>query len=163
MTMDQRIGREVVEGYARVVAVDGATAWLEPEPAGACGGCKAKAGCGTTYLRPKGASRFAVPNDFHARPGEQVVVGIDQSVLTRAALVAYVLPVVALVAAAVGAALLGAGDAGAAMAAGIGLLAGIAVARHRAAAMAARGDLRPVVLRRAPPGQDGACSIGRDG
>lgn len=138
-----------VEGFAKVVAVEGATAWLEPEPAAACGGCAAKAGCGTAYLRPaKGGQRFAVANDFQARIGDRVVVGIDPAVLTRASAVAYVIPIVLVVMMAVAASVLGASDAGAAAAAAVGLIAGIAVARHAAARMAAAGRLRPTVLRR---------------
>jgi sigma-E factor negative regulatory protein RseC len=141
---------EPVEGFAKVVAVEGEVAWLEPEPGAACGGCAAKAGCGTAYLRPaKGDRRFAVANDFRARVGDRVVVGIDQGALTRASAVAYVIPILLVVAMAVAASLLGASDAGTAAASVVGLVAGIALAQVAARRLAARGDLTPMVLRKA--------------
>jgi sigma-E factor negative regulatory protein RseC len=140
----------MVEGHARVVAVEAGRAWLEPEAPPACGGCSAKPGCGTASLgTAKRGKRFSVRDDFRARVGERVVVGITQSALTRATAVAYAIPLVALLAAALAAHALGAGDAGTAAAAALGLAGGIAVARRAAGRMTRLGALSPVVLRRA--------------
>lgn len=152
----------VAEGFARVVAVADGVAWLEPESPPACGGCAAKAGCGTTYLRPRESRRFALADDFAARPGELVVVGMRQSSLTRATMVAYMIPVVALIGAAIIAALLGAGDGGTAAAALMGLVGGIALARVAAARLSAMGELSPVFLRRAGESA-GSCSDRAEG
>lgn len=153
---------ELVEGFARVVAVEPGVAWLEPEPAAACGGCAARSGCGTAYIRPgKGERRFAVADDFHARVGDRVVVGIDQAVLTRASAVAYLIPVGLVVALAVLASMLGASDAGTAAAAVVGLVAGVWLARRRADRMATAGELTPVVLRRTSVAD--SCSSGQGG
>lgn len=150
----------LVEGFARVVAVADGKAWLEPEPAAACGGCAAKAGCGTAYIRPaKGGRRFAVADDFHARVGDRVVIGLDQAVLTRASAVAYLIPIALVVGMAVLASLLGASDAGTAAASVVGLAAGVGLARWRAGRMARSGELTPVVLRRLSATD--ACSSGQ--
>lgn len=148
-------GRTLAEGIARVVAVERGMAVLEAEPKAACGGCKAKAGCGTAYAAGKARHSFAIPNDFGAKIGELVVIGIASATLTRASLVAYLLPLAGMVAAGIIATLLGASDAGTAAAALLGLIAGIAFAKVRAGRMARGGELTPVFLRRA--GGEGPC------
>lgn len=149
----------IVEGYARIIAVENGNAWLEPESPPACGGCAAKAGCGTTYFKSGKSRRFALPDDFGARPGELVVVGMRQSSLTRATMIAYLLPVAALMGTAIAASLLGASDGGTAAAAAMGLAAGIALARMAASRLSAQGELSPVFLRRADAA---ACSDRQD-
>lgn len=139
----------IVEGYARIVAVEDGHAWLEPESPPACGGCAARAGCGTTYFKSRKSRRFALADDFDARIGELVVVGMRQSSLTRATMVAYMLPVAALMGSAITASLLGASDGGTAAAAVMGLVGGIALARVAATRLSAQGELSPIFLRRA--------------
>ena len=78
------------------------------------------------------------------RVGELVVIGIPEGVLTRAAVLAYLLPPAALVLAAGSAGSLGAGDLGSAFAGVLGLVLGLLATRAddrrhgRAAAATAR-------------------------
>lgn len=150
-------GRRMVEGVARVVAVDGAKVWLEAESMSACAGCAAKAGCGTSAQPSRRTPRrFAATNDLDARIGERMVVGIPENALLRASATAYLVPLLAMIVAAVAASGLGGGDGAAALAAVAGLAAGLAFARRRAAMLTAHGGLTPVSLRRAGEALDGA-------
>lgn len=132
----------MIETPARVVRVDGGTAWVCAESPSTCGACGGK-GCGASLyarlLHPR-EPEYAVANPIDARPGEPVVVGIEDGALFKAALAAYVVPLALLLLGA----LLGSrqGD----LAAVLGALAGLALAvvwlRRR------RSGGGPVILRR---------------
>jgi len=142
-----------VEGVAKVVAVEGGVAICEPEPTGTCGGCMSAALCGVKSggtNRRAVARRFSLPNDFGLKVGDRVVVGIPQATLLKGAALAYALPVVLMLVAAVVAQRLGDGGNGDAAWGGLGgFLVGLAVARLLANRMQARGELAPNFLRRA--------------
>ena len=143
---------EQIEGVARVVAEDGGMVWLEPEPTGSCGGCMSAAICGHksgSTTRRLAARRFALPNEYGLHPGDRVVVGIGERSLLRASLTAYGLPLLGMMAAAITAQVLGAGDGMAVPATLGGLAGGLLAARLVARLLSARGDLSPQVLRRA--------------
>ena len=144
-----------IEGIARVVAVDGATLWLEPEQTTSCGSCASKAACGAgatgigsvaTRLQ---ARRFALANPAQLGVGERVVVGIHDQALIKGALLAYGLPLVTALAA--GALSQGAWNDDLMTMAGMvgGLFAGLLAARLGAASLSSRGELTPHYLRRA--------------
>lgn len=157
-----------VEGIARVVRVEPGRLWLEPEQTTSCGHCASSASCSMSDSREVPgvgtvasrliARRFALAEQTSASfsEGERVVVGVAESVLLKAALTAYGLPLLsALLGGALGQA--GYGEDGAAM---LGVLAGFAIgfalARLIARQLAARGQLAPRLLRRARP--DETCS-----
>lgn len=154
-----------VEGIARVVAVAGGEAWLEPEQTTSCGHCAHSASCGSAEREAPGIGsiasrlagrRFALanpPGPAALKVGERVVVGVGERALLGAALTAYGLP------------LLSALAAGALVQARfgedrltlVGMLGGLAggflMARLRARRLAVRGELAPRFLRRAEPGE----------
>lgn len=149
-----------LEGTARVVAIVGPVAWLEPEPAAACGACAAAAGCGAAALFRAGgtsakhreARRFPLATGAdHAalKVGDRIVVGVHEDGLLKAALTAYLVPLVgALVAG--GMAQSAAGSDAltlAAMAAGLAL--GLVIARGLAARRAFGEAIAPRFLRHA--------------
>jgi sigma-E factor negative regulatory protein RseC len=151
--------RHVVEGIARVVRIDGATAWFEPEQTTSCGSCASAASCGAgasgigTVASRNAQRRFTLDNANQLRPGERVVVGVDDRALLKASLTAYALPLATALAAG-GVAESAAGSdlvTMAAMAAGLGL--GMLAARVVARRLASRGELAPRFLRRARPGE----------
>ncbi|MEO5375062.1 MAG: SoxR reducing system RseC family protein [Alphaproteobacteria bacterium] len=152
-------GRKVVEGIARVVALEGRTAWLEPEQTSACGGCKSAGVCGATGSTASRllARRFPLDNTAGLTVGERIVVGTYEGTLLQASLIAYALPLLIMIGAAVTAqALTGSDGASAAGAIG-GLAVGVGLARLGAGRLTARGELTPRFLRRAfneGPGQD---------
>ncbi|MBI5110301.1 MAG: SoxR reducing system RseC family protein [Rhodocyclales bacterium] len=152
-----------VEGIARVVGVDGAVAWLEPEQTSSCGSCASAASCGAGDTNPAGgigtvadriaARRFALANANGLRVGERVVVGVAERALIRAALTAYGLPLAtALTAGGLAESAWGSDLATLAAMAG-GLLGGLLLARLVAHRLRARGELAPHFLRRARPGE----------
>jgi sigma-E factor negative regulatory protein RseC len=149
----------LIEGQARVVAVEGSTAWLAAEPAAACGSCATRSACGAGSASTTPVSRWPAPrtlpdSDTPLVPGDRVRIGIDRSALTRAALAAYSLPLAAMLAAALAAQ--AAGDAAAVVAALAGLSVGVVVARRRL--RHARESLAPVVLGRADDAAAGGCA-----
>lgn len=150
-----------VEGIARVVAVDSATAWLEPEQTSSCGSCASAASCGAgasvggvgTAANRIAARRFSLDNADGLHVGERVVVGVAERALIRAALTAYGLPLAtALTAGGIAESAWGSDLATlAAMAAG--LVGGMLLARLVAHRLSVRGELAPHYLRRARPGE----------
>jgi len=109
-----------------VERLEGGYAWVSVSVAQGCGRCNEPGGCGgVNVVRLFGSAHRAVRvrNDVDARPGERVGVRVDDGVPLRAALVAYVWPVVGVV---VGAALgtVAASSGSADFLAGLGAIAG---------------------------------------
>lgn len=144
--------RSVVEGIARVVSVDGAYAWLEPEQTGSCGGCSSAIACGTKsgYGNFLAARRFPLKNDFGLRVGERIIVGVTEGSLLRASFTAYALPLLAMLGAGIVTQNITGQDGPAALAALSGLGLGLLAARWLAKKLAARGELSLHYQRRAP-------------
>lgn len=136
----------VVEGLARVVAVDGHRVWLQAEQPAACGSCSTHAVCSGSHSQPTGSWQVMLPDDgLDGRMptlGDTVRVGIDRSALAHASLVAYALPLLTMLVAAV--TFQDAGNAVAVAAAVTGLLGGAALARVLARRW--REALQPMVL-----------------
>ena len=138
----------LIEGLARVVALDRDQVWLLAEQPAACGSCATRSACGGASAKP-GTSwrvpRFMGQGQPPLALGDTVRVGVDRSALTRASLTAYALPLATMLMAVV--AMQGASDAMAIAAALFGLLLGVAAARLLARRW--RHALVPVVLGRA--------------
>lgn len=151
--------RDLIEGTARVVALDGGVAWLEPEQTTACAGCHSAAVCG---VKPGSARlmarRFSMPNRHDFRVGERIVVGIPEDTLRRASLTVYGIPLLLMLAAGITVQKLGGGDLEAAAATLAGLAAGLLVVRQRSRQLSRRGELAPRYLRRAF-GPDAGCGL----
>lgn len=148
-----------IEGYARVVRIEGAVAWLEPEQTSGCGGCADAANCGASGIgsiaRRIEARRFALDNLYALAPGERVVVGVAERTLLKAALTAFALPLAAAFLAG-GLAQWAEGKDPVTMGAmAAGLAAGFLAARVFAQRLSAQGGLAPRYLRRA--GADASC------
>jgi len=151
----------LVEGTARVVAVDGDRVWLVPEQTTSCGSCASSGACGakgigTTASRLE-ARRFPLDNEAGLIIGERVVVGIRETALLKASLTAYALPLTTmLVAGGVAQSIAGSdGVTMASMAAGLAL--GLLAARLGAGRLFSRGEIAPKFLRRAGVGE--SCHI----
>lgn len=139
---------DLIEGLARVVAVDGAQVWLAAEQPAACGSCATRSACGSGSHKPAASWRAPRSLGEGQAPlalGDTVHIGVDRRALTRAALTAYALPLVTTLTAAI--AMQDASDAMAITAALAGLLLGVAAARLLARRW--RDALVPVVLGRA--------------
>lgn len=158
-----------VEGIARVVRIDGGTAWFEPEQTTSCGHCASSAACGAGSAASVSAvgsgtgigsiarriefRRFALDNANDLHVGDRVVVGVDDRSLLKASLTAYAIPL--LTAFVAGGLTQGAyGDDLLTMAAmATGLFGGLLIARIVARILNRRGELSPRFLRRAAPGE----------
>lgn len=148
----------VVEGVARVISTDGVIAWLEPEPANACGGCLSASSCGAKSggsSRRLSAKRFTIADDFHAAVGDRVVVGFSEHALLKASATAYAIPLLLMVGVALAGQLLTESDVIAAIGAVAGLVIGFLIAKHRASRLDARGELSPYFLRFARESEQG--------
>lgn len=143
----------LVEGIARVVAIDGRVAWLEPEQTTSCGGCASSGLCGakgigTTASRLE-MRRFPLTNEPGLIIGERVVVGVDERALLKASGTAYALPLVVMLGAGLVAQWFAGSDAITMATMVIALGVGLAGARWGALSLGARGQLAPRFIRRA--------------
>ncbi len=149
----------MIEETAVVTRCDGEFAEVEAQRKSSCSSCGAKGSCGSGALSEvfgRKSSVMRVRNPIGAHPGDQVVVGLDDAMLTRASLAAYAVPVLALLAGAIlGQGVggwLGSGSASEAWAivGGIGGLAiGFLWLSHYSRRLAADPRYQPVILRQA--------------
>ncbi|MFM1891447.1 MAG: hypothetical protein RLZ44_524 [Pseudomonadota bacterium] len=149
----------MIEELGRVVEVRDGAAAVASSGAAACGGCASQGGCGTASLARFFQRRqrvLWVRNAVSANPGDQVLVGLDEGALLRAAWVAYALPLAGL--------LLG-GMLGEALASAttkelsallfclLGLITGLALARRLSWRLARQPRYQAEILRVVTPGQ----------
>jgi sigma-E factor negative regulatory protein RseC len=95
----------MIEQDGRVLAVRGGLAEVEGQRQSACGGCAAHGACGTSLLERFFGRRqpiLTARNPIGARPGERVVLGVPEAALVEAAFVAYLVPLLAMIAGAIG-------------------------------------------------------------
>ena len=144
----------MIEQQARVVEVGAGYVWLEVDRHSACSGCQAQSDCGSAALsRAWGMRtlRTRAQSSLDLQVGDTVVIGLADGALLRSAALAYLLPLLLLLAGAIlgKSAFAGAGEEPivlcAAMGLGLGLLAVHISSRHL------QHDMRfhPVILRRA--------------
>lgn len=141
----------MIETPATVVDVKPGVAWVETVRQSACGHCESAGSCGTSVLAKLfGAprSRLRIDDAQGLRVGEQVVIGIPDGTLVRASFVAYLIPLVFLIAAAGVATRLGAGEGGVALLGICGLGIGLWLSGRITGGPSARERYRPVLVRR---------------
>jgi sigma-E factor negative regulatory protein RseC len=132
----------MIEERVQVVAVQGRHAVVcAASRNGACGTCGARGSCGVSalgkLLRRPGRT-WKVANTLGAAVGDEITVGVPDAALLAAAFLAYLLPALSLLAGAAVAAATATSDFRIALGAGLGLVAGIVVARWRSRRLAAR-------------------------
>ncbi len=93
----------MIEERAVILSLDNqssdSTATLEIERKTACGLCGQTRGCGNSIwgkLFAHQSSAFKAQNKIHAKVGDSVIIGIDESALLKSALLLYILPLVTL-------------------------------------------------------------------
>lgn len=140
----------MIETRAVVTRSEGEYAYVEVnESAGGCGRCHEAGGCRNSLLTDAfGAQRrvFRIANTLHAAPGQAIVIGVEDRATLRAAVLAYGVPLVLLLAgASLGTAVAPAAQADVAAAGGAlaGLAGGFALAR-----LLPVRQCRPVMLRK---------------
>ena len=143
----------MLETNGTVVEVDREFIWVETRPRSACSSC-GTGGCTTSVLaRLFGArpSRLRLQNSLQARVGQQVVVGIPDSVLVNASVLAYLVPLLAMLFAGTVAAWTGLGELAQVAMILSGLLAGIALVGRITGSQRSRARYAPRLLRVALP------------
>lgn len=143
----------MIESQARVVAVEPGYAWVEASRRSGCESCHASKSCGTATLgRLFGnrSSRVRAIDDVGVRPGDCVVVGLEEETLMRASIAVYLAPLAGLVVGAFAAHWLlpGLGEPVVILAGVGGLVSGFLWLRRHAAGIAADPDYQPCILRR---------------
>lgn len=152
---------EMLEEVATVARVQGDVAWVVAQRRSACGGCSAARQCGSGVLSALLVRRsmlLPVANALRAEVGDAVIIGLPGAMLLRAALSAYLLPLLVALAVALSANLAGFGDGATALAAGSGLSAGMGLAALLLRNARRASAYRPTLLRRAEP-QIGVAAI----
>ena len=146
----------MIEERARVIAVENDQLLLEAQTRSTCTGCAARQGCGTSVLSRwvgRRFTRFQAPNTVNARVGDEVVVGLAEEAMLHGSLLVYLMPLLAMIVAAVLADSLVAADAAAReLLVLIWAVAGFAsmlfVSRLILSSKRRRSRLTPVVLRK---------------
>lgn len=145
----------MIEQNAVVRDCEGDVALVEVRRAAACGSCAAGPGCGTAHVAEyfgRRTARVTARNPIGARPGESVVVGYEERAFLRAAVIAYLLPIAALVLAAAAGTAVGGGESWGVLAGAAGLAGGLVVSRQAAGRLGGRAGAALVILRHAPGG-----------
>ena len=93
----------MIEQEVNVIAVENNRLLVEAEQQSSCQSCAVKSGCGTSVLAKwfdRRRLRFYVDNTVNAKVGDRVRVGLQESALTQGALMIYLLPLLAMIGAA---------------------------------------------------------------
>lgn len=147
----------MVEGIAQVVKIEGKTAWLVPEQGSSCGSCASAAACGSKGVGTTASRldnrRFRIDNEANLAVGERVVFGIRDNVLLKASIAAYAIPLATLLLAGSLAQWMFGSDTITMAALIAGLVVGLGISRLEAKRLHNKGDLAPLFLRRARPGE----------
>jgi sigma-E factor negative regulatory protein RseC len=137
----------------RVLEVEGEWAWVACRRQVECARCAEGRGCGGGILARLLGDRLhkirVATGSIVVEPGDQVVIGLGEDVVLRAAAVVYLVPLLlALAGGAAAMALTGGGDPAAILGAAAGLVVGLRWARGYGRRNAASASLQPVILRR---------------
>lgn len=148
----------MIEETARVLRTEAGHAWVEVERKSACGSCSVSSGCGTAsiarYLGRKGRMRLRALDPVGVRPGDRVVIGLEEGPMMRGMIRVYALPLAALLLGALGGELvvrslaLEVRDLGALLGGALGFLGGLYEVRRFSRRVASDDRYQPVILRR---------------
>jgi len=84
----------MIEKTAVVISTNQGYAWIKSDETTSCSGCTS-GGCSSNSLfsgMDKKLGKMQVSNPLHAKPGEQVIVGLPSDGLLKSSLLAYLLP-----------------------------------------------------------------------
>lgn len=146
----------MIEETALVTSRDGAFARVETRRNTACGDCHASTACGMSLLSKFFGYRtvsLRALNPIDARLGDEVVVGLEESALTRASVIFYLVPILLLILFAVVGQLLAesygfvSAEPGSAVGGLLGLLMGLVLARRNAIRANRNSRNQAVILR----------------
>ncbi|MEW7975888.1 MAG: SoxR reducing system RseC family protein [Candidatus Sedimenticola endophacoides] len=139
----------MLEETGTVVEANEDSVVVETQSRSACSQCSSGI-CGTSAIAKLfefKANRVTLPNSLGARIGQQVVVGIQDALLVRASLLAYLLPLLIMFALVLFAKSAGASDGQLAVLAPAGLLLGLWMVRRLSARRSTNDEYHPTLLR----------------
>ena len=148
----------MLEQNGTVIESDEHTALIETVRLSACGHCSSGDSCGTSVLAGlfnKRGNFVRVDNYLQLQPGDRAVLGIAESALLRAALWAYMVPLVVMIAFAMFATAAGFSDGYVFIASLVGLFNGL----YLAGRMRTRGVSDDIVLLRAAGGRTATVNL----
>lgn len=133
-----------MESSAIVTRIEGQFALVEVSSvASGCGRCHEAGGCGSGLLnkslRPR--CNYRLPNLISAAVGDRVILSVPEGAVLRAALLAYLLPILLLIAGAAVGTVFSADDLVALIGAGSGLALGLLALRTAQSRLAGNGEL----------------------
>ena len=142
----------MLEESAQVLTVTREGVWVETVRQSACGQCSAAKGCGQKMLASIGqGQRFEVladnPRRLILQAGDRVVLGLAETAFLKASALAYLLPLVAMIVAAVIAEFIGVSEGGVAVAGLAGLGCGLVVTKLLVSTRSQECQYRPTILR----------------
>lgn len=144
----------MIEERAKVIAVKDGAIQLQMIKTRSCDSCNAKNACGHALLarmtkrnHPHNTTEFSLPNRLDAQVGDQVVLGIAEDALLKAALLVYLLPLLALLAGAMLGKALWASEVAAITGGLLGLLAGFMLIPQLQSAIFSSSSALPQLLR----------------
>lgn len=144
----------MIEERGRVMAVDGQQIRVAVDRQSACGSCKARAACGqglVQSLRPGRQHDVLTVCEFPVRVGDVVVLGVEESLALRGAVLVYLFPLLALLLAALTADWLGLNEGWSIVSGLAGFAAAIFCLYLYNRSLSGRAGLLPLVLRVEPP------------
>ncbi|MDX5300342.1 MAG: SoxR reducing system RseC family protein [Gammaproteobacteria bacterium] len=140
----------MIEESGRVVALEGEGVWVQVIRQSACQSCSARKGCGQAALAGMSGGRAHqvwIENPLGAQVGDQVRIGVSEAAMLRASLLVYLVPLLALMLAAVVASGAGLGEGWVVLSGGTGLVFGFGMVRYLQRALASRGACDLVMLK----------------
>ncbi len=149
-------GETMIEQKAKVISTKQGYAWVVPQYDTDCGSCASKTGCSSasslfSFLKPASEKLYVV-NPLHAKPGDEVVIGMQGNALLIYSVFAYLLPLLSMLAFAIlgNQLFLLAGlqnELGTVLAGVAGLISGFKLAGWLSSQVAKSEEARPVILR----------------
>ena len=149
----------MIEEQGRVVATEPGLVWVETQRQSACDSCESRTGCGHSVLARLGSKTVHLQAlcDFNVEVADLVMVGVPEQVLLKSSFLAYLMPLITMLGAALIANSWWGSDAAVAGAAILGLASGFGLLgwhfkRHQHDQL-----YQPVVLKRLCGGAIGGC------
>jgi sigma-E factor negative regulatory protein RseC len=144
----------MIEAQARVTRAEGETAYVEARNTSSCSACSSDSGCGAkTLVEIFGgpAREFRALNQVGAKPGDNVVVGLEDGALLKGSLTVYLVPLALLFLGAIAASHLAPAvtlrDVYSICGGAVGLLLGFVGVKLYAQRITVSGRFQPVILR----------------
>lgn len=92
----------MIEEQGRVVATEPGMVWVETQRQSACDSCESRTGCGHSVLARLGSKTVHLQAlcDLEVEVGDLVMVGVPEQVLLKSSFLAYLMPLITMLVAA---------------------------------------------------------------